>query len=143
MSFKNKVSAFLVLAVEGYESMSSKEALCWYAAAIPANVAYFKLLKQGRYGATVALSTVMTGALMLRSFTLGLRLRKGECPPAPMWEPKPSDAVNTRKADEEPRHGSWVYSAAEGRFVQVCTNPDAPSCSICEECIEAQHEDFN
>jgi len=139
MSFKNKVADFLTLAVQGYESMSPKEVALWYAAAIPVNVAYFKLIRRQRFAPAIGLGLVMTSALMLRSFTLGLRLRKGECPPAPMWEPKPSDAVNTRKADEEPRHGSWVYSAAEGRFVQVCTNPDAPSCSICE----AQHEDFN
>lgn len=143
MSFKNKVADFLTLSVEGYYTMSPKEVALWYAAAIPVNVAYFKLIRRQRFAPAIGLGLVMTSALMLRSFTLGLRLRKGECPPAPMWEPKPSDAVNTRKADEEPRHGSWVYSAAEGRFVQVCTNPDAPSCSICEECIEAQHEDFN
>lgn len=140
---KNKIADFLTLSVEGYDTMSPKEVALWYAAAIPVNVAYFKLIRRQRFAPAIGLSLVMTGALMLRSFTLGLRLRKGECPPAPMWEPKPSDAVNTRKADEEPRHGSGVYSAAEGRFVQVCTNPDAPSCSICEECIEAQHEDFN
>lgn len=109
MSFKNKVSQFLTLSGEGYESMSPKEVALWYAAAIPVNVAYFKLIRRQRFAPAIGLGLVMTSALMLRSFTLGLRLRKGECPPAPMWEPKPSDAVNTRKADEEPRHGSWVY----------------------------------
>lgn len=113
MSFKNKMADFLTLAAQGYDSMSSKEALCWYAAAIPANVAHFKLLKQGRYGATVALSTVMTSALLLRSFTLGLRLRK-ECPPAPMWEPKPNNgAANTRTSADD----GWVYSTTEYRYV--------------------------
>ncbi len=83
MSFKNKVSQFLTLSGEGYESMSPKEVALWYAAAIPVNVAYFKLIRRQRFAPAIGLGLVMTSALMLRSFTLGLRLRKGECPPRP------------------------------------------------------------
>ena len=73
---KNKIADFFMVAADGYEAMSTKEAVLWYMIAVPANIAYYKLLRQGRYGSTVALSTVLTGALLARSFTLGLRARR-------------------------------------------------------------------
>ena len=94
MSFKNKVSQFLTLSVEGYYTMSPKEVALWYAAAIPANVMYYKLIRQRRFAPAVSIASLLVGALVLRSFTLGLRRRRDfwgevlrehqarwECPP--------------------------------------------------------------
>lgn len=76
MSFKNKVADFLMLAVEGYEAMSAKEVTLWYAAAIPANIAYYKLIRRRKFAPAIAISVMLVGALVLRSFTLGLRRRR-------------------------------------------------------------------
>lgn len=128
--FKNKVADFLMLANQGYDSMSAKEVALWYLAAVPANVVYFKLIRRRKFAPAIAIASMMVGALVLRSFALGLRLRNQRAP-APMWEPAPSNGAVNTKIEEEPLHGSWIFCQKEGRFVQVCTDPDAPSCEIC------------
>ena len=76
MSFKNKVADFLTLAAQGYDSMSTKEVTLWYMAAIPANVLYYKLIRQRRFAPAVSIASLLVGAMVLRSFTLGLRRRR-------------------------------------------------------------------
>lgn len=76
MSFKNKMADFLTLAAQGYDSMSTKEIALWYLAAVPANIAYYKLLRQRRFMPAIGIASLLVGALVLRSFTLGLRPRR-------------------------------------------------------------------
>lgn len=76
MTFKNKVADFLMLANQGYDSMSAKEVALWYLAAVPANVVYFKLIRRRQFAPAIAIASMMVGALVLRSFTLGLRRRR-------------------------------------------------------------------
>lgn len=74
--FKNKIADFVVLAVEGYEAMSAKEVALWYLAAVPANVVYFKLIRRRQFAPAIAVASLLVGAMVIRSFTLGLRARR-------------------------------------------------------------------
>jgi hypothetical protein len=76
MSFKHKVADFLMVAADGYDTMSAKEVTLWYVAAIPANVMYYKLIQQRRFIPAIGIASMMVGALLARSFTLGLRRRR-------------------------------------------------------------------
>ena len=96
MSFKNKVLGFLTLSVEGYESMSPKEVALWYAAAIPVNVVYFKLIRRRKFAPAIGIAAILCGALVLRSFTLGLRKRRED-----FW----GDVLREHQARWEAKHG--------------------------------------
>lgn len=76
MSFKNKVSDFFMVAAQGYDSMSMREVAIWYLAAVPVNVMYYKLIRRRSFAPAIAIASMMVGALVLRSFTLGLRRRR-------------------------------------------------------------------
>lgn len=76
MDFKNKVADFFMVAADGYEAMSTKEVTLWYLAAVPANIAYYKLIRRRKFAPAIAISAMLVGALVLRSFTLGLRRRR-------------------------------------------------------------------
>ena len=67
---------FLTLAAAGYDSMSTRELKIWYLAAVPANIAYYKLLRQRRFMPAIGIASLLVGALVLRSFTLGLRRQR-------------------------------------------------------------------
>lgn len=95
MSFKHKVADFLMVAAQGYETMSTKEVALWYLAAVPANVVYFKLIRRRRFAPALAIASMMVGALLARSFTLGLRARRD------FW----ADVLREHQAKWEAEHG--------------------------------------
>jgi hypothetical protein len=92
---KNKIADFLMVAADGYEAMSTREVTLWYMAAIPANVLYYKLLRQRRFAPAVGIASLLVGALVLRSFTLGLRRQRD------FW----GDVLREHQARWEEQHG--------------------------------------
>jgi len=73
---KNKIVDFFMVAAQGYETMSAREISLWYVAAIPANIAYYKLIRRRQFAPAIVIAALLVGALVLRSFTLGLRARR-------------------------------------------------------------------
>ena len=73
---KNKIVDFFMVAAQGYETMSAREISLWYVAAIPANIAYYKLIRRRQFAPAIAIASLLVGALVLRSFTPGLRARR-------------------------------------------------------------------
>lgn len=93
--FRNKIADFLVVAAQGYEAMSAKEAVCWGLAAVPANVVYFKLIRRRQFAPAIAVASLLVGAMVIRSFTLGLRARRD------FW----ADVLREHQARWEAEHG--------------------------------------
>lgn len=73
---KNKIADFFMVAADGYAAMSTREVTLWYLAAVPANIAYYKLIRQRRFVPAIGIASLLVGALLARSFTLGLRRRR-------------------------------------------------------------------
>jgi len=93
--FKNKIADFFMVAADGYEAMSTKEVTLWYLAAVPANVVYFKLIRRRQFAPAIAVASLLVGAMVIRSFTLGLRARRD------FW----ADVLREHQARWEAEHG--------------------------------------